>query len=593
MLLRLAVENDDGKFKQLLDEIKTAFWPYEKFLNEDTLDSLTSKINKKSIPKGNNNEKILYDDDHHHNYISEIMRQIALVGSRDKLYNAYKADKGKKFPIPFLEYYHQLFFKRKYGISPSINLQSKAFFKQILNLKKNKDGEGNYSQHSGNYDHFINVIVATARLINYFSESKCKEILNIDNIDIGFQENQVKRIFNLMLAAFYHDLGKTIVDRRHGMEGSIILLSHKSTAWRDIDAIWAYCTGDEEFFEQEDLISIADMLLYHDVYGTLSTGESGYIKLVDYLDNAKSFSFNTENPSQLAYWKLFDLWLLNIADIMVSMKEKYIPAENLFFKESAEKEIITFLSGKKGELLKHDLKLSIKIAESHFKSIHSSDTTNIESESMKQTRLHVEERIRRLVHASIEATITRYEKRYKSKEMIGLIDKLKTLIGEDNKLTHIIKVAIKTTGDFQEFIKRASMVGHMDYSLGFFSKIIERAFDQVNLEISSEESDGRKDVKQSVVTKWIRAKDGDAIQEGPFLDKINATFFMENYVSLVIRILNHILFRERSFDTFRNLEFSDANERLNDDKIDCLIGLEGPNRSQRATELILKTIFYW
>ena len=67
----------------------------------------------------------------------------------------------------------------------------------------------------------------------------------------------------------------------------------------------------------------------------------------------------------------------------------------------------------------------------------------------------------------------------------------------------------------------------------------------------------------------------------------------DNFTSTVTQIISHILFRERSIDTLRNLEFKDVEERLTDEKIDAIISLEGPSRTKRTIDLILQTVFYW
>jgi len=56
----------------------------------------------------------------------------------------------------------------------------------------------------------------------------CKQrwILKLHEHDrelLVYKNSPDNRTFKLMLAAFYHDLGKTIIDARHPMEGLLFL----------------------------------------------------------------------------------------------------------------------------------------------------------------------------------------------------------------------------------------------------------------------------------------------------------------------------------------------------------------------------------
>ncbi|MCP4689473.1 MAG: hypothetical protein GY859_15575 [Desulfobacterales bacterium] len=96
---------------------------------------------------------------------------------------------------------------------------------------------------------------------------------------------------------------------------------------------------------------------------------------------------------------------------------------------------------------------------------------------------------------------------------------------------------------------------------------------------------------------WIRQLKPDKVEldqeEQKLYWKNNTRFYIEMFVSTTIQIISHVLTRDKSFDSLRNLEFSDASERLTGGKMDEIIGLYGPARSKKAIQSILQTIFYW
>lgn len=100
----------------------------------------------------------------------------------------------------------------------------------------------------GNLHHFENVTAATARLIAYFQNyanvidlfkqaprPTKHEIEDLDALceEIMYEERDMRTCF----AAFYHDIGKTQVDHRHGMEGAMILSENTTRFQYEINAI--------------------------------------------------------------------------------------------------------------------------------------------------------------------------------------------------------------------------------------------------------------------------------------------------------------------------------------------------------------------
>jgi hypothetical protein len=217
-------------------------------------------------------------------------------------------------------------------------------------------------------------VAIMARLISYFSNKK-----NIENIPTLFpflkeKEEECKqlldmsadkstngslRTFRLMLAAFYHDIGKTIVNHRHGMEGANILADNSSVALYQIEEI-VKKYHPRITFTREDLMFISELLLFHDHFGTLSTGETGYIHLGDMASRIEWFKSDIDGKRCLV-----DLWLLNMADIMVSLKDKWKLQDKTWNNKNKSTNFInTFLECKetvKAKILFQDLIIALKI----------------------------------------------------------------------------------------------------------------------------------------------------------------------------------------------------------------------------------------
>lgn len=535
--------------------------------------------------------------------------------------------------MPFLERFHLYFFERQWNtpyMAPHLCMND------LFNLIRSKDPIDNFSKNSGNYFHFLNVVAAMAHLIHFFSQPENFDLIKADAFPkdksevlcdiLKYDPNGDQRTFLLMMAAFYHDIGKTIVDHRHAMEGAMILSNYPSQVLYYLKEISASYTGIN--FEQTSLLYIADLLYFHDLYGTLSTGENSYLKLTEVMK--RLYRYGDENDSNRYndfYRHIFDLWLLNLADIIVSISNKY-ELQDWVEKPFAEKEtdirsflgdqlnpIVPQLSMEKdhGNRLKHDLKLTYLITDTFSSRHHAEYLDIVEKKLYEEAGAHAIERIRRLIQCCFSSDIINiaYKKvidffpNFKS-HVTSLRNGDQTTLYEyipsffeglntipDMALNKTIDNSIKSLGDFREFCKRFSWVGQMDYSLGFFKMIAGRALRQVLKEMI--------DPVDTLRTGWINDKKDDFINrtagnidKGQFLDKINAFYFVDNFVISLIYIINYLLFRERYFqETVRDLEFKNSSERLTPEKIDKILFFEGPARASRATMLTMETIFIY
>jgi hypothetical protein len=126
------------------------------------------------------------------------------------------------------------------------------------------------------------------------------------------------------------------------MEGAIIIEDLTSASRYRLDKV-VKCYDKEYEFGPDDWMFISDLLLFHDQFGTLGTGEDGYMQLVTVVDRIKQYGLIHNHEQRI--WSaryLFDLWLLNIADIIVSLKDKYSLQKKWWKHSSAESEIGNF-----------------------------------------------------------------------------------------------------------------------------------------------------------------------------------------------------------------------------------------------------------
>jgi hypothetical protein len=152
----------------------------------------------------------------------------------------------------------------------------------------------------------------------------------------------------------------------------------------------------------------------------------------------------------------------------------------------------------------------------------------------------------------------------------------------------IIVGSIKSIGNREDFFNRFSWVKKSDYALGFFQELAKEALKYAKEEVEDQPSAYR--------TGWLsisQAKYRLSNSNFEYFNQAQAQFFADNYAMTVIQILNHLLFRESSIDSPRNVEFSDAKKRLTPEKKKQILSLEGPCRSMSSIDLILQTIYIY
>jgi hypothetical protein len=560
---------DPDRFTQCMKHVMRAYWPQDRLL------ALQGSL--PGGPLGQPEDEILQ-------VTSKAIEEIARAVAGERLYVAIDESGGQlEMRFPFLDRFYGLFLERRWE-QPYEDPRAQA--QNLFRLFPEKTG-GNSSRNAGSYNHFVNVVAALARLVMHFTDTdnvrKLFEDRSPEVSAVVYDRNPGMRSFKLMLAGFYHDLGKAVVDPRHAMEGAIILAYHTTSARYRLHQVVQHYSLTYEF-DRDDLYFVADLVLFHDHYGTLATGEDGYLPLVNMIDRVKRYSLkhNTNKANQLEWSRryLFDLWLLNAADIMVSLERKFEPQCEWWDAEQASHRIREFLEGEKAACLVHDLKVTFELLRAHCLKKHSDDLTGLQAAAHDISKRHVVERLRRLMTNSLRGPLARrVHNEQKPEPQLSMIARRVLNLSEENWTATIVR-AIQAVGDFGEFTSRLAWIGRMDYALGFFQQIADAALQRVEEDVAGQGRSG-----------WVRQLGNDI--EPEYLDRTQALFFADNYVMTVVQILGYLLFREPSIDRLRNIEFSDARSRLTPEKIAQLLSTEGPFRARRAVQAVLQTIYLY
>ena len=348
------------------------------------------------------------------------------------------------------------------------------------------------------------------------------------------------------------------------------------------------------------------------------------MRLCDIIGSATRAGLRHDNERNQAAWSwrmLFDLWVLNCADIMVSISDKFSGQDDLLDADVAQVRIEKFLYGglgasggtkAKGAPLVHDLILAYKLLRQQTNRRHSSGCAEVQAGALEASRTHGIERLRRLIVNTIPTSLG-VAKTTDEQNLAEIFQMLRAELMDLSEETQasVITRSLQTIASIDEFVERLAWVGQLDYALGFFKPIAEVASREVARELAHQVRPAmrRKPAKppRYVVNKsktagkartgWIRDSDDDPTDNNcQLFFAMQARHFFDNYVAVVTGLIGHVLFRERTGDRVFNVEFSDAKERLTHsgvERVREIADFEGPNRHRQAIHSILKSVFLY
>lgn len=311
----------------------------------------------------------------------------------------------------------------------------------------------------------------------------------------------------------------------------------------------------------------------------------------------KHFQEDTSKEERIAWLEryLFYAWLLNIADILVSKNKEKYKFQKRWLKNDTDDAsfnyIINFFTkDKQSADLVHDLMLTLNLARSYSESFHEDELIKLYDEAYMMSKRHAVEHIRRLTRASIKENVENPGETLNSdfkKFSKNILNNLESR----QFINSTISRCIKSVTDYNDFCKAFSWIGQMDYALGFFRRIIERAITETKGEIETPRS--------KKVTKLISdkdAKDQFGISDNTTDDfhlEMQASLLLDNLIMIIVEILNYLISREQPFDRARNLEFNEATTRLTTEKIDAILAIDGAYNFKRSIRQILQTVFLY
>jgi hypothetical protein len=417
---------------------------------------------------------------------------------------------------------------------------------------------GEVGGNAGHYNHFCNVTAAMAHIITYAHN-------NPDKIPCGGFTPQRK--LDCMMAAFYHDIGKTVVipvPRRHGVEGKALFAEPKASVkfrFEEISGRYPGCRID--FLT---LSYYAELIGAHDIHGTISTGENGLLSLACIIERFKSLYDDDNDAVSKA---VFDLWLLNIADIITSLDKKGEPQDwQDMIPGSLDDKIENFLNSTQGLNLQKDLELALQIAKA--------EDPYILAKTLSEK--HAAHRLQRLVRQSFWGKL-------ESSSVIP--DALKTEILtrlDDKSLIAQIREILRS--EFGEGYRK--MFGTMlqfDYALGFFLTLSQQAIYRLGEELKP---------GGTFRTGWLYNQKTitGQIYRPEYLNRYNAECTVNNYITVIAGIFGEIHRLTADIENW-NIEFEDANKRLTFSKADKLLFFDGPYRAGNARSLLMKEIMLY
>lgn len=422
-------------------------------------------------------------------------------------------------------------------------------------------------KNEGTLNHVVNVVTAMAHVLVYL-EKHGDEVL--------FGSFDVRRRLGLMLLAFYHDIGKCVVFRRHAVEGRALFAEPKASILYRFELIYKAYGLD---LPHETLPFFAELIGAHDVFGTVSTGENGLLSLSGVVGRLKDL-YNGDK--QAVKDAVLDLWLLNCADILVSVPRLN---KNEVDKSKPQKWCETppgtldagldwFFASIKGTYLKEDLGFALDIAEAVC------DGADAYGYAKALSEKRAAHRFARLARSALGDVLEKPETRFCPLLKDEIVQRL-----ESPAIIPTINMILRDTfGEGHQKLFGAML--QFDYALGFFSTLAERAVYWLNEELE----------EKSFRTGWIYKRkipqENDTQYAGDFLLRYNAECVVNNYMAILARVFGAIHRQTAEIERW-NIEFEDAKNRMTWPKANRLLGFNGPYRAENALCLLMRELMLY
>jgi hypothetical protein len=445
--------------------------------------------------------------------------------------------------------------------------QFQGFLNQYSRKKPSDPETIEYSDNVGHYNHFCNVVAAMAHIIVYAEAHP--EVFIPEHDDSVEKTFSAQRKLDNMLTAFYHDIGKTIIFRRHAIEGKSLLTEPKASVRYRFETIFNEFPDCE--LSPQTLSRYGEFIGSHDMFGTIGTGENGILSMSGVISRLKSLYNDDCGKVKTA---VFDLWLLNLTDIIVSIGD-FIPGYSKFAAQpwqetkpgNMDNYIEQFLSSYKGVYLLKDLHVALEIAGSD----EPYSTAKILAEK------NAAQRFRRLARQTLGEAVkgSKIFTAAQKEEVIKLLD-------SDTAIASVKEIL---RGEFgEEYGKRFGTMLQFDYALGFFLKLSGQAVKMLETELTG----------GSFRTGWLynqKIPTGNTYPSD-FLDSYNAECIVNNYIMVLAGIFGEIHRLTADIESF-NIEFDDAANRLTPSKADKLLFLDGAYRAGNARVLLMREIMLY
>jgi hypothetical protein len=467
---------------------------------------------------------------------------------KESFYTGKYKTGGKELDLPFAKQFQDFFnrYTRKKPDAPETIANSDNFI---------------------HYNHFSNVVAAMAHIIAYAEAHP--EVFIPESENCVEKTFQTKRKLDNMLTAFYHDVGKTIIFHRHAMEGKSLLAEPKASVRYRFEAIFAEYPDCE--LSPETLPLYGEYIGSHDMFGTIGTGENGILSMSGVISRLKSLFDGDLRKLKTA---VFDLWLLNLADIIVSIGD-FIPGYSKFAAQpwqdtnpgNMDNYIEQFIDSYKGVYLLEDLHFALQIA--------GADDPYTAAKTLAEK--NASQRFRRLARQTLGEAVkgSKIFTQSLKDEVIKLLDSGAAIAS--------VKEILR--GEFgEEYSKRFGTMLQFDYALGFFLKLSAQAVALLERELTG----------GTFRTGWLYNQKIPTGNTYPvdFLDSYNAACIVNNYIMVLAGIFGEIHRLTADIESF-NIEFDDAANRLTPSKADKLLFFDGAYRAGNARVLLMREIMLY